>query len=195
MHTGRAFQFNTAPVNAGWVIIIREDYGPQTYWRIFLRTRFQDGSQGRPLDALPWNFNTRHSGDPLAYERGGSLESSAPAGYWLDFTALANTFGWERQEALPSWRMAYSAIRYNEFVMRAGLDWLNAMLQIYPHEALDTPTPVPSPTFTPTITLTPTRTTTPTRTPYYTRTPRPTNTPWPTKTSLPTRTPTPTPSG
>lgn len=191
LYTGRAFRFNTAPVNAGWVVIVREDYGPQTFWRIFLRTRFQDGSQGRPLSDLPWDFMSRHAGDPLAYEQGGSLESQIPGGYWLDFTALANSFGWERQSALPSWRIAYSSIRYNEFVLRDGLDWLSAMLQIYPRQALDTPTPVPPPTATPTITLTPTPTLTPTQTPYYTRTPRPTSTPWPTRTSSPTRTPTP----
>jgi TolB protein len=192
LFTGRAFQFNTAPVNAGWVVVLREDYGQQTYWRIFLRTRFQDGSQGRPLSNLPWNFDARHSGDPHAYEQGGYLESQIPVGYWLDFTALARAYGWERQEALPSWRVAYSSIRYNEFVLRGGLDWLTAMLQVYPRQALDTPTPIPPPTLTPTVTHTPTLTLTPTRTPYYTRTPRPTSTPWPTRTKPPTRTATPT---
>lgn len=192
LYTGRAFRFNTAPVNAGWVVVLREDFGSQTYWRILLKTRYQDGSQGRPVDKLPWNFNTRHSGDPLAYEQGGSYDSQIPPGYWFDFTSLAASYGWERQPALPTWRVAYSSIRYNEFVLRSGLDWLSAMLQIYPRQAIDTPTPVPPPTFTPTITFTPTPSTTPTRTPYYTRTPRPTSTPWPTRTSPPTRTPTPT---
>lgn len=192
LYTGRAFHFNTAPYNAGWVVVLREDYGALTYWRIFLRTRFQDGSQGQPLSDLPWSFDTRHSGDPLAYEQGGSLESQIPTGYWFDFTSLAKAYGWERQEALPTWRIAYSSIRYNEFVFRAGLDWLSAMLQIYPRQALDTPTPIPPPTLTPTVTLTPTPTLTPTRTPYYTRTPRPTSTPWPTRTSPPTKTPLPT---
>lgn len=194
LYTGRAFCFNSAPVNAGWVAIMREDYGAETYWRVFLRTRFQDGSQGKPLQQLPWNLNARHSGDPMAYEQGGMLESNIPEGYWIDFTALAQAFGWERQAALPSWRIAYSSIRYNQFVIREGLDWLSAMHQIYPQQALDTPTPIPPPTFTPTITLTSTPTQTPTKTPYYTRTPRPTSTPWPTRTSTPTRTLTVTPS-
>ncbi len=192
LYTGRAFRFNTAPVNAGWVIVLREDYGAQTYWRIFLRTRFQDGSQGQPLSDLPWRFDTRHSGDPLAYEQGGSFADKIPSGYWFDFTSLAKAFGWERLEALSTWRIAYSSIRYNEFVLREGLDWLSAMLQIYPKQALDTPTPIPPPTYTPTVTLTPTPTLTPTRTPYYTRTPRPTSTPWPTRTSPPSKTPLPT---
>ncbi len=46
LYTGRAFQFNSAPVSAGWVATVREDYGSQTYWRIYLRTRYQDGTQG-----------------------------------------------------------------------------------------------------------------------------------------------------
>ncbi len=192
LYTGRAFRFNQAPVNAGWVLVSREDYGAQTYWRIFLRTRFQDGSQGQPLSAQPWNFSSRFSGDPRAYEEGGNQEIQVPSGYWLDFTNLALAYGWERQPALGAWRTAYSALRYHEFVLRQGLDWLSAMAQIYPRQALDTPTPVPPPTHTPTITITPTFTCTPTRTPYYTRTPRPTSTPWPTRTLRPTRTPYPT---
>ncbi len=195
LYTGRAFQFNTSPVTAGWAVVVKEDYGQHTYWRIFLRTRFQDGSQGRPLSDLTWDFDTRHSGDPLAYEHGGSLADQIPSGYWLDFTTLALSYGWERQEALPAWKIAYSSILYNEFVLRQGLDWMSAMLQIYPRQALDTPTPIHPPTLTPTITQTPTPTLTPTRTPYYTRTPRPTSTPWPTRTSPPTRTPSPSPGG
>lgn len=207
LYTARAIRFNTAPVNAGWVKMVREDYGPDTYWRIFLRTRFQDGSQGMPLKAPPWDLMARHSGDPLAYERGGVPEEMIPPGYWLDFTQLAAAFGWERQPALSTWRLAYSAARYNEFVLTEGLDWLSAMLEVYPRAALDTPTPVSSPTPTPTPTETATPTATFTQTPYLsptptpsstprpTRTPRPTNTPWPTVTRKPTSTPrwTPTP--
>ncbi len=201
LYTGRAFAFNTSPVNAGWVLLGRENYGPETYWRIYLRTRFQDGSQGRPLKALPWNLNARHSGDPRAYEQGGAQEWGMPSGYWVDFTQLAAAYGWERLPALSYWQSSYSAARYNEFILRDGRDWLSAMLEVYPKAALDTPTPVlsPTPTSTPTATYTPTNT--PTRTPYRsptptatftrrpTNTPRPTRTPWPTITRTPTKTP------
>jgi TolB protein len=208
LYTGRAFRFSTAPVNAGWVKVAREDYGAETYWRVFLRTRFQDGSQGMPLESLPWDLAARHSGDPWAYERGGALEKAMPPGYWLDFTRLAAAYGWERLPSLSTWRVAFSAVRYNEMIFSGGLDWMSAMLEIYPKAALDTPTPVSSPTPTPTPTDTATPTSTPTRTPYLsrtptptftkrpTRTPRPTNTPWPTLTPKPSATPrwTPTPS-
>lgn len=213
LYTGRAFRFSTAPVQAGWVILERQDYGGQTYWRIYLRSRFQDGSHAMPLKNLPWDLETRFSGDPKAYEDGGAHLPAIPAGYWMDFTELARSYGWERVASLPAWRTAYSAVRYNEFVQRNDLDWLSAMLEIYPKEALDTPTPISSPTLTPTPTYTFTPTPTPTRTPYRsptptptwtrrptstktptltrrpTSTPRPTNTPWPTQTRPPTNTP------
>lgn len=170
-YTGRAFRFHTAPLSAGWVAVVREDFGSQTYWRVYVRTRSQDGSQGTPLKALPWDFLARHSGDPLAYEQGGKqMERTAP-GYWLDFTRLALAYGWERLPSLPSWRTSFSTIRYNQFVLRQGRDWLSAMLEIYPKEALDTPTPVSSPTPTPTFTPTPTKTATFTPTPYRSPTP------------------------
>jgi TolB protein len=188
LYTARAFRFNTAPVSAGWVAAVREDYGPQTYWRIYLRTRFQDGRQGKPLNELPWSFSQRSS-DPLAYERGGAIEVAVPPGYWLDFTELAAAYGWSRQPALSWWRQALSAARYNEFVLTGGQDWFSAMLEIYPRAALDTATPVSSPTVTPTPTHTATMTATITRTPFMSMTPTVTQTRRPTRTPTPTRTP------
>lgn len=198
LYTGRAFRFNTAPLNAGWLLVARQDFGAQTYWRVFLRARFQDGTQGLPLKDLPWDLTARLSGDPVAYEQGGRLEAAVPPGYWVDFTRLAASLGWERLPALSSWHTAYSSVRYDEFVQRDGRDWMSAMLEIYPKAALDTPTPVSSPTITasPTLTLTPSLTPTwtrrPTNTPTPTWTRRPTATPTPTRTPRPTRTPTPT---
>ncbi len=193
LYTGRAFRFNPAPVNAGWVMIVREDYGPQTYWRVYLRTRFQDGSQGMPLTFQPWNLYARLSGDPIAYEQGGAWEP-IPAGYWVDFTQLAAAYGWERLPAQTAWRLAFSATRFNEYVNTDGLDWLAAMMEVYPRDALNTATPVPSPTNTLPPTLTPTRTLTPTNTPWLSRTPTPTRTPYPSRTPTPTYTPTLTPT-
>ena len=171
LYTGRAIALNPAPISAGWMVTVREDFGPYTYWRIFLRTRFQDGSQGRPLSEAPWDLNARYGGDPRAFEQGGAPAQAIPPGYWLDFTALAASYGWERLPALSTWRSALPAARYNEFVHTDGLDWFSAMVEIYPIEAVYTPTPVQPPTFTPTPTRRPTRTPTPTRTPYPTRTP------------------------
>ncbi len=185
LYTGRAFRFNTAPASAGWLVIMREDFGALTYWRVYLRARFQDGRQGAPLKDVPWDLIARHSGDPIAYEQGGRLMANPPPGYWVDFTRLAIAYGWERLSALSSWRMAFSSVRYNEYVLKEGRDWLSAMLEIYPKAALDTPTPVSSPTMTATPTQTPTPSPTFTRPPY--RSPTPTLT----STRRPTLTPTP----
>lgn len=186
LYTGRAIAVNTATLNAGWMVVVREDYNEQTYWRLYLRTRLQDGSQGRPLELQTWDFSSRFSGDTRAYEQGGLLVTDPPTGYWLDLTDFARQFGWERQPASSAWRNYFQAARLNEFAYTDGWDWRSAILQIYPPEMLITPTPVSSPT------ITPTPTPTFTRTPWPTRTPLPTRTPWPSRTPTPTTTPTPT---
>ena len=191
LYTGRAFAFSAAPASAGWLAIVREDYGAQTYWRVYLRARTQDGAQGRPLHDIPWNLNARFNGDPLAYEQGGALESYPPVGYWVDFTRLAAAYGWKPQPALSTWRNAYTTARFNEYVYSDGLSWLSAMLEIYPRQVVDTPTPLPPPTETPVPTLSLTPTTTLTRTPYPTRTPTPTRTLAPSRTATVTKTPRP----
>jgi TolB protein len=175
LYTGRAFAFTTVPLNAGWMTVVREDFGQQTYWRVFVRARFQDGSQGRPLSSPPWDFGARSSGSIRAYEEGGAYADRVPPGYWIDFTSIAAAFGWERQPALNNWRTFYQGGRVNEFAMTGGIDWRTAMLEIYPPEVLVTPTVIIPPTRTPTITPRWYRT----PTPSATATPRPTMTPSP----------------
>ncbi len=190
MYTGRGFALNPLPFSAGWLVAVREDYNGLTYWRIYARTRYQDGSQGIPLLVHPWDLDARHSGNTQAYEQGGAF-APIPQGYWVDITDLASRFGWQRLPALVNWRTYYAAARVNQFVVTGGLNWQNAMAQLYPVEAIATPTFVP----TPTTTLTPTRTPWPGRRYYQTSTP--TVTPvTPTATFRPTWTPaasTPTP--
>lgn len=183
LYTGRGIALNPLPFSAGWLVTIREDYNGQTYWRLFARTRYQDGSQGIPLSAHPWDLEARHSGDTKAYEQGGAL-APIPQGYWVDLTDLAAQFGWARLPAFVNWRTYYSAARANQFVITGGLSWQNAMAQLYPVEAIATPTYVPTPTITPT----PTRTLYPGQRYYHTRTPTPTPI-TPTPTFRPTWTP------
>jgi TolB protein len=181
LYTGRAFSVNSVPLNAGWMAVIRENYGIETYWRVYIRSLYQDGSSGIPLHDQPWDFNSRYSGDTTTYERGGSAQESIPSGYWIDFTAQAHAFGWDRLPSLVTWRASLPAARFNEFVSSGGNDWRSAMLEIYPPEAMITPTAVIPPTRTPTPTLrwyvSPTPTTTPT--------PRPTFTPGPATPTIP----------
>jgi TolB protein len=189
LYTGRAFAINSLMINAGWMAVIREDIGAQTYWRLYLRVQNQDGSQGEPIQNTPWDLNARYELNPSTYEAGGGY-SSIPPGYWIDFTSLAAAYGWDRLPALPNWRNYYAGGRFTEFVMTGGLDWYSAMLELYPAEALLTPTPLLPPS------ATPSRTPIPSSTPGPSRTPRPTPTASlsptprpPTKTPLPTPTP------
>ena len=181
LYTGRAFNTNSVPMNANWMVMVRDEFGGQIYWHIYLRARFQDGSQGAPLRDFPWDLNARYSGDPQVYEQGGALVKSIPTGFWLDFSELALAYGWERLPSLVNWRSYYPAIRFNELVFPGGQNWQNAMLEIYPPEILLTPTPILPPSRTATVTSTlkaqKPRTATPTRTATITPTRRPTWTP------------------
>jgi TolB protein len=160
LFTGRAFAFNRSAFQAGWVELVREDFGAETYWRVFVRVDPQNGSLGMPLRHLPWDLNARDSRYSSAYDKGGMLRSGIPQGYYIDFTQLALDYGFERVPALSNWRTFYPSARYNEFAYKDGLDWYEAMLEIYPPSAIVTPTAFKTPTSTPT------------------RTPRPTATPW-----------------
>lgn len=188
LYTGRAFAFTPLPINAGWLVVTREDFGQDTYWRVYVKARYQDGSAGMPLHVQPWDFSARYTGDPHSYEQGGALAKTIPSGYWLDFTQAAAAYGWQRLPALLTWRSAYQEARFNEFVLTEGMSWEKAMLEIYPPEVLITPTPfVP-----PTRTLTPTPRWYQSPTPSATPTFRPTWTPYTPEPALPTETATPT---
>jgi TolB protein len=181
MQTGRGFALNPMPLYAGWMVLFKEDFNGQTYWRIYLKTRYQDGSQGMPLTSPSWDMNARYTGGSRAYEDGGRV-GSIPEGYWIDFTELAARYGWERLPALNNWRTFYPAARFNQFILTNDLDWHTAMREVYPQEALVTATSVPTPT--PTITLTPRYKLRPTFTPTPTLTPTPTATIQPTWTPV-----------
>jgi TolB protein len=187
LYTGRAFAINSVMTNAGWMVAVREDFGAQTYWRLYLRAQQQDGSLGEPLHSQPWDLSARYNLDPKVYEQGGGY-GAVPPGFWVDVTTLANQYGWERVPALPNWRTYYRGARFTEFALTGNLSWYDAMLQLYPPEVLVTPTKLLPPT------LTPTRTPLPTWTPRPTRTPRPTYTPSFTPTPRATKTPSITPT-
>jgi TolB protein len=135
---GRAFDFYYRfPISLDpQVEVVREDRGTQTFWRIYLRTAAQDGSQGAPLRQRPWDFQARYDSDPRYYDQGGRLKGSIPAGYYVDFTALAADYGWERVPALENWHTYFQGIRYWHFEKRDGLTWDDAMREIYSEEEL-----------------------------------------------------------
>lgn len=152
--TGLAFAINPLPMQAGWMVVQKEDFSGEVYWRLYIRARYQDGSQGIPIGTLAWNLDSRSSGDPQAYEAGGAA-NFIPEGYWVDLTELANRFGWHRLPAMSNWRTYYPGARFNQFAHTRGLNWDTAMLELYPPEIVYQPTRVPTLTSTPTVTSLP----------------------------------------
>ena len=77
------------------LLIVREDVGQRTYWRLFIRCQAQDGSQGRPLTDPSWVFwfLLDEEKEPEAYEAGGR-PTSISSGYYEDFAAIARRHGW-----------------------------------------------------------------------------------------------------
>ncbi len=135
LFTGRAIAVNSVPLDANWMVVSREDYDGETYWRVWLKCVKQDGSCGVPIQSPIWDFSSRFSGDTTAYENGGKL-TNPPDGYWFDFTEFAHRFGWERLPAQNNWRYYLNGALFNVYVFRQGESWQQAMLEIYPPEAL-----------------------------------------------------------
>lgn len=165
---GRAFSLNRNLIYGfpPALEIVREDVGPNTYWRVYARAAVQDGQLGEPLRDLPWDFTARSSGDVQAYEQGGRTRSSIPSGYYVDLTELFADYGWKRQPADRSWRYNFGGVLFWMFVKDDGLTWEQAMLELYTQDELNAfltePTPFPTPTLAPpTPTAEPTQTPTP----------------------------------
>lgn len=136
LYSGRAFEIDDAPAVANWLVTIREDIDGKSYWRIFLKPIDQSGAIGNKLHQRAWSFSLRTQGNPEAYEQGGAYTQSIPQGYWVDFTELANQFGWTRVPSLLNWRTYYPGTQHTIFVQKEYLDLDTALLQIYPPEAL-----------------------------------------------------------
>ncbi len=141
-YAGRAFNFDLNLVynNPPAVEIMREDdANGSTYWRVYIRVAesLQGGGLGEPLKRLPWDFASRTSDDPNAFANGGRTKASVPGGYYIDFTALAEDYGWDRVPANRSWRALAQGILYWEFDKRESLTWNDAMLQVYTQEEID----------------------------------------------------------
>jgi TolB protein len=130
---GRAFDYDSDhALNAEpQVEVIREDRGYEILWRTFLRASKQDGTQGEPLRDLPWDFRARFGAEPRYYDQGGKWKDAIPAGYYVDFTALAADYGWLRAAAADNWHTYFPAINYWHYEKRQDLTWEQAMLELY----------------------------------------------------------------
>ena len=136
LYTGRGLMINDLPRLANWIVVVRENFGTETYWRVYVRAIKQQGSQGMPLRYLPWDFNARYSGSNINYENGGAHAKTIPQGYWVDFTDLAQAYGWLRFPAQSYWQYSESASRYQYFAFRQGLSLESALNEIYSPEEI-----------------------------------------------------------
>jgi TolB protein len=128
---------------ANQMVLAREDLGEQIYWRMYLRTAKQDGTQGEPLKENPWlhwwHIVPEH--EPEAYDAGGK-RLRIPGGYYADITALAKRHGWERIacyaiEGDYHWNTDSNGTEYWHYERTDGLSWWDAMQQIYALETLE----------------------------------------------------------
>lgn len=126
--------------------LVREDYSGETYWRIMLRCVDQSGRCGRPITANPWNYSQRARSE-TAPEQGGT-EKTNLSGYYVDLTALAREYGWERISSYDdldySWTWHFLAFEYWHYQKRLKSDgtagatnWYQAMRHIYSQETMD----------------------------------------------------------
>jgi TolB protein len=128
---------------ADQMLLVREDLGGNTYWRLFLRTAKQDGSQGEPLKANPWLYWWHIVADQEleAYAAGGK-RLPIPSGYYADVTAIAKRHGWERIacyaiEGDYHWHVDSNGTEYWHYERTDGLVWWDAMSQLYSADQLE----------------------------------------------------------
>ena len=144
--TGRAvdllFAWRVPGDDENRMLVVREDLGPQTYWRLYIRAREQDGTMGEPLADAPWVFWFELDPDKeaSAYAAGGRL-GPVPPGFYVDLTRLAGRHGWHRiasyQETDFDWRTDSVGREFWHYQRTDGLTWWEAMLEIYPLETVE----------------------------------------------------------
>ncbi len=135
---GRAFDLSYRPVLSfdPQMEVLRQDRGYQVFWRVMLKVAAQDGTQGEPLRDLPWDFRARYGQDARYYDEGGKWKEAIPAGYYIDLSALAADYGWQRVPADTAWRTYFPSIRFWHFEKTDGLTWNAAMAELYQADEL-----------------------------------------------------------
>ncbi len=120
------------------VVLVREDVNAEVHWRVYLRAAKQDGSQGEPLTDAPWNI-TVNARSHIAPGLGG-FEDAVEYGYFVDLTELARQYGWNRISAHDDvdfdWRNNREALEYWHFQKEDGMNWWQAMQEVYPPDLL-----------------------------------------------------------
>ncbi len=130
---GRAVDIDQGYLRSGNAELVKEEIGGVTYWRVYIKAKVQDGTLGEPLRVAPWDLAARDKGG-AATAQGGELKAQVSAGYYVDFTALAADYGWERRNALSNWRSSYYDIEWWHFQKTEGISWYDCMLELYSAE-------------------------------------------------------------
>jgi len=144
--TGRAvdlvFEWRAPGEEENRLLVVRDDLGAQTYWRLYFKVREQDGSMGEPLTVAPWVFwfDLDPAQEPEAYAAGGH-PGEIPSGYYVDLTRLAYRHGWHRiasyEEDDFDWRWDSVGREFWHYERTDGLTWWQAMLEIYDLETME----------------------------------------------------------
>jgi TolB protein len=118
----------------GGLEIVREDQQGETYFRVYLRTAAQNGTQGEPLKDAPWDMSYRARW-VVTNGEGGTLKP-VQYGFFVDFTELARQYGWERISAHDDeeldWRTNKLGAEYWHFQQQdPGMRWYQAMREVY----------------------------------------------------------------
>ena len=125
--------------NAPLLGMVPQVLGGETYWRLYLRCREQDGRQGEPLTVQTWDLSYRARAVE-APEAGGHFKEAIPYGYFVDLTALAREQGWERitSHDRPDfhWHWHFLALEYWHLQQRGDHSWYAAMQEVYEPEML-----------------------------------------------------------
>jgi hypothetical protein len=96
---GLAFDYNQEDAR---VLIVREDVAGLTYWRTYLRCERQDGTCGVRADV-----DTDNAGRVSAY--------------LFDFTAAAESFGWERIPAQEGWEYSWKKKEFWHYQLKSSV--------------------------------------------------------------------------
>ncbi len=123
---------------ASMIEIVREDQLGETYWRIYLRAAVQDGTLGKPLTEPPWDW-THQARWQIAPNQGG-VKKPIPTGYYIDFTDLAQQYGWQRISSYDSptlsWKTDATAMEFWHYQKTDGLVWYAALRELYSEQTL-----------------------------------------------------------
>jgi len=61
----------------------------------------------------------------------GGILQQPPAGYYVDFTALARDYGWNRVASSWRWRHFWADVRWAEYQQAGDLTWWDCMLEVF----------------------------------------------------------------